>query len=336
MSLLKRTSAVGARPPLLVINAGLGLTVWITWSLVFADSYFGYLRDHWEVALTMIPGSLVGGGTSEGGGAVAFPVLTKLLAVPADQARVFTFAIQSVGMGCAALALLVARVPVEMRAIVWGTPPAIIGVVVSILVLGPTVPLPIVRVVFTMIAASLGIALVAQLCQKGYLRNQMIPTWCRREKIIVACAGFLGGMFSGVAGIGVDFVFFILLVLLFRVCEKITTPTTVVLMAIISVVGFACHVLVTGQFSGQIVGFWIAAAPVVAVGAPLGAWICTKMSPLMVRSVLLGLLALELVSTVLLVPMTTTTVLAALLSLMLMMIVSVAMIRYQGYSSLSN
>ncbi|MFL6307311.1 MAG: hypothetical protein ACJ72H_27575 [Candidatus Sulfotelmatobacter sp.] len=46
---------------------------------------FGALSANCRVAVTMIFGSLVGGGTSEGGGAIAFPVFTKLLHIPGSR-----------------------------------------------------------------------------------------------------------------------------------------------------------------------------------------------------------------------------------------------------------
>src|ERR1700739_4094224 len=60
-------------------NLGLALLVWIAWAAAGGQAAFHALLANWHVALTMVFGSLVGGGTSEGGGAVAFPVFTKLL-----------------------------------------------------------------------------------------------------------------------------------------------------------------------------------------------------------------------------------------------------------------
>ena len=47
-------------------------------------------------------------------------------------------------------------------------------------------------------------------------------------------------------------------------------------------------------------GYWLAAVPVVAVGAPLGALICSHMKR---HAIVLLLIALEFLSTLLLVPM---------------------------------
>ena len=61
------------------------------------------LSHHWESAFTMIFGSFLAGSSPEGGGAVAFPVFTKVLEVPAQVARTFSLSIQAVGMTMAAL-----------------------------------------------------------------------------------------------------------------------------------------------------------------------------------------------------------------------------------------
>ena len=75
------------------------------------------LSHHWESAFTMIFGSFLAGSSPEGGGAVAFPVFTKVLEVPAQVARTFSLSIQAVGMTMAALIILLARRPVDPHAV---------------------------------------------------------------------------------------------------------------------------------------------------------------------------------------------------------------------------
>ena len=57
--------------------------------------------------------------------------------------------------------------------------------------------------------------------------------------------GFIGGNFSALAGSGVDICSFSVLTLLFRISEKVATPTSVVLMAINTCVGFYWRQLMT-------------------------------------------------------------------------------------------
>ncbi|MEV7780875.1 sulfite exporter TauE/SafE family protein [Kitasatospora sp. NPDC088351] len=322
-------------PRVLVVNAALAGVVWLVWALVWGTEYFTVLAENWRVALTMVFGSLVGGGTSEGGGAIAFPVLTKVLVVPPDRARIFTFAIQSIGMSAASLSILLNRIPIERKVVLYGSASGVVGVALSATLLAPHVPLPVVRALFTMLLVALALALVVQLGQRGYRRNAKIPAWSQREKGLVLAAGFAGGIVSGVAGVGENCVMFLLLVLLFRVSEKVATPTTVVMMTIVSVAAFLTHVILLDDFTGPVVGYWTAAAPVVAVGAPLGAWICTKLAPFTIRAVLFVLIGAELISTVLLVPFTPFMVAASVATLTMFTVLCVALVRNERYAILS-
>ncbi|MER7764330.1 TSUP family transporter [Streptomyces sp. NPDC097619] len=319
-------------PKVLVVNAVLAGVVWLVWALVWGPGYFTVLADNWRVAVTMVFGSLVGGGTSEGGGAIAFPVMTKVLAVPPDQARVFTFAIQSVGMTAASLSILWCRVPIERRVVAYGSAAGVVGVVASVTLLAPLVPLRTVRALFTMLLVALAVALVVQLRQRGYRRQPALPVWSPRERRLVLAAGFAGGVVSGVAGVGENCVMFLLLVLLFRVSDKVATPTTVVMMTVVSLAAFLTHVLVTGDFTGPVVDYWTAAAPVVAVGAPLGAWICTRLTPMTIRTVLFVLIGAELVSTLLLVPFTVGTALASAITLGVFTALCLLLVRQDRYA----
>ena len=55
---------------------------------------------------------------------------------------------------------------------------------------------------------------------------------------VLFATGFLGGIFSSISGSGIDICSFACLTLLFRLTEKTATPTSVILMAINTVVGF--------------------------------------------------------------------------------------------------
>ncbi|WP_231640575.1 sulfite exporter TauE/SafE family protein [Nocardiopsis sp. NRRL B-16309] len=316
-----------------MVNTVLAAAVWLLWALVWGPRFIDALDANWPVALTMVFGSLIGGGTSEGGGAVSFPVMTKVLDVPADEARVFTFAIQSVGMTAASISILACRVPIEKRVVVHGSAAGVVGVVISAVFLAPLVPLPLVRVLFTMLLVSLAIALLLQLFQREYRRNRAIPMWSHRERALVIGTGLAGGLLSGVAGVGENCVMFLLLVLLFRVSEKVSTPTTVIMMTVVSIAAFLTHVFIVGDFTGAVVDYWIAASPVVVVGAPLGAWICTRLTPLTIRAILFVLIGSELVSTLLFVEFTAATAAASLISLAAFTVVCLLLVRSTRYGA---
>lgn len=295
-----RPGSVSARSTLGPSLAVAGV-VWLLWLALGGMRAIDSLTHHWPISLTMVFGSLVGGGTSEGGGAVAFPVFTKILSIPAGQARIFTFAIQSIGMSAASLVILRRRVPIEYRALRYAAPPAVVGVALSATLLAPSLSMPDIRIGFTTLLTSLALALLVLERRVGDGRNQRIPVLGRREAALLGLAGFVGGVISGLVGVGENTVAFIALVLLFRVCEKVATPTTVILMTIVSIAGFLTHLLVLRDFTGPLPGYWLAAVPVVVVGAPLGAFVCSMMSRRIIRRVLISLIAAEFVSTLVLI-----------------------------------
>ena len=59
--------------------------------------YFSYFPDRYLLTITMIFGASVAGMTSEGGGAVAFPVMTLALGIKPAVARDFSLMIQAHG-----------------------------------------------------------------------------------------------------------------------------------------------------------------------------------------------------------------------------------------------
>jgi Sulfite exporter TauE/SafE len=203
-------------------NLVLGAVVFVGWLLLGGDRSLQAVVDHWQVSLTMVLGSLVGGGTSEGGGAVAFPVLTKVLAVPADEARLFSFAIQSVGMTAASITIIFNRVPIEWRALRFGAPAAVVGVVLSSTLIAPHVENATVRLIFTAILVSLALALWISRRHAPH-RYDEIELFGLGEEGALVVAGLFGGLLSGLAAVGENTIMFVLLVLGFRVCERVVT-----------------------------------------------------------------------------------------------------------------
>jgi uncharacterized membrane protein YfcA len=312
-------------------NLLLALVIWIVWLFFGRGNALHHLLIDWKVALTMVFGSIVGGGTSEGGGAIAFPIFTKLLHIAPYDARNFSLAIQSVGMGAASLSILYLRVPIERRALLYAGVPGIAGVIFGARWIAPFIPPVIVRTSFTVLVTSLGIALLLVNREGGATRNSKLPWFGGQERIILIAAGFLGGIVSALVGTGENAVAFMVMVLLFRINEKVVTPTTVILMTMATIPGFLVHLFWLKDFSPTVLGYWLAAVPIVAVGAPLGALICSFMSRRAIVNVLLALIALEFVSTVALVPISRSVLLASVGTLLVCGFLDWFMSRVQEY-----
>jgi uncharacterized membrane protein YfcA len=309
----------------------IALFVWAAW-LIFGGRFaIQHLIADWKVALTMVFGSLVGGGTSEGGGAIAFPIFTKVLHIAPRDARNFSLAIQSIGMGAATLSILYLRIPIERRVLLWAGIPGIVGVTLGAFFLAPHIPPVFVRTSFTVLVSSMGVALLLVNREKGVLRNETVPIFGAREKNILMLAGLIGGAVSALVGTGENSVVFMVMVLLFRVSEKIVTPTTVILMTMVTIPGFLLHLFLLKDFTPTVMGYWLAALPVAVVGAPLGALICSYMNRHSIVYLLLFLIALEFLSTILLVPMAGSVIWVSLATLVICGSIDWAMSRAKRY-----
>ncbi len=309
---------------------GVSVAVTVCWAVyVTASGQWDRVADRWAAALTMIFGSFVAGSTPQGGGAVAFPVFTKLLKIPTEVARTFSLSIQTIGMGAATASILITRRRVEWRAIAIGVPPAIVAFIAAVYLLGDgdttfwpaTVPGPYVKVTFTLVLAAM--AWVVLLGQRIPVRlvGEALPDLNRRLMVALVLSGILGGTAAALVGSGADVFAYLFVVVLFGIDPKVGVPTSVVAMTCISVVGFILLGLVDGQLAttlnaagdtvievgGQrtnlradrhdLFGLWLASVPVVAWGAPLGSLVASRLSARQLVTFVISLALLEVLST---------------------------------------
>ena len=116
---------------------GLPALFTIAWIIfVLSSGHVGRIIDNWRAALTMLFGSFVAGSTPQGGGAVAFPVFTKVLAIPASVARSFSLIIQATGMVMASLSILLAGRRIDWKALGIGVYAGSMGFVAGLFGLG--------------------------------------------------------------------------------------------------------------------------------------------------------------------------------------------------------
>ncbi|NJM34568.1 MAG: TSUP family transporter, partial [Rhodomicrobium sp.] len=89
---------------------------------------------------------------------------------------------------------------------------------------------------------------------------------------------FLGGVCASLFGTGADIVLYTLLVTRFRMNEKIATHMSVMLMAAISILGYAYRAGVDQDLTDYQIRTWLCAYPVVLFMAPFGAFVLQKMN----------------------------------------------------------
>lgn len=315
--------------------ATLGVSLFITLVWVFfvtANSLWDRVTEFWAASVTMVFGSFVAGSTPQGGGAVAFPVFTKGLGIGPEVARSFSLFIQTVGMGAATAAILIKRVRVEWRAVAVGLPVAASAFLVTVYAVGDSsdpflkaeIPSEYVKVSFTLVVAAM--AFITYLASRVRISevHREIPRLNWRTYGALMFVAAVGGIASALTGSGADVFLYLFLGVLLGVEVKVGVPTSVIVMAGVSVVALLVLGLGEGQLSVQVVGdrvtrvgsmavdldaathdvfgLWIAAVPVVAWGAPMGAWVASKVSSRQLVTFVLLLAASEVITTAFFVP----------------------------------
>lgn len=334
----ERTTRERARRAL-AISFGV-LIVWLVF--VTARGHWGRVADQWASALTMVFGSFVAGSTPQGGGAVAFPVFTKVLDIDTPVARSFSLCIQTIGMVAASLAIIVNRRTVEWRAIAIAVPAGVVGFLTSALLLGRSdvpfwpsrLPGAYVKVTFTLLVAAM--AVIVYLGYRVQLLERIERLAIAGPRVVgaIVIAGLLGGVASSLTGSGSDVIAYLAIVVIIGITPRVGVPTSVVIMASISVLGFVLYGLIDGQLDititdgavtaigGEAVtagddgtavfgsgpgveasrfdlfGLWLAAAPVVAFGAPLGSWVSSLATDRQLVRFVIALALLETISTI--------------------------------------
>ncbi len=286
------------------------LVVWSLWSIGIVRGERLYLfADNWFMSVTMAFGSFIAGATSEGGGAVAFPVMTLLFGIEPSTARDFSIMIQAVGMSAAALTILWTRIRVEPHALVWASAGGALGMVAGLEWVAGRISPPFAKMLFVSTWLSFAVALI--LINRNHERevHTDIKRFLPRHAFLLFSVGILGGIISSITGSGLDITIFSLLVLRLRINEKIATPTSVVLMGINAVVGFLWKGGVRADLASDAWNYWWVCVPIVVVGAPFGAWFIKHRSRLFVARLLYVSIAAQFISALIIIPMDRTLVL---------------------------
>jgi uncharacterized membrane protein YfcA len=257
---------------------------WLLWlacvegawlALVVAGDHWPTLREHWGIAVAMLFGSYVAGSTPMGGGTVGFPVLVLLFGEPAALGRDFGFAVQSVGMTSATLFVLSRRQRLEWVLLRWSMLGSLLGIPLGILCVAPHVRGLAIEVLFAVVWASFGVLHLRRI-DAICAHVGETPAAHRFDRKVGFAVGLLAGAtVSAITGVGSDMVLYAVMVLLMRADLKVAIPSAVAGMAFASLVGIATKGLFTGVQPGVFEN-WLAAAPVVVLGAPLGAFVVSR------------------------------------------------------------
>ena len=243
--------------------------------LVIHGNYFETVLSHWPIAVAMAAGSYVAGSTPMGGGTVGFPILVLLMDLPATLGRDFSFAIQSVGMTSASIYILCTRQELEWPMLRAALPGALIGTPLGILYVAPMASDLFIKLLFAAMWCSFGLLHLRRIKEITSYEG-ITPHDKAFDQKVGFVVGFLGSLvIASITGVGIDAMIYMVLVLWCHADLKIAIPTSVILMAFTSLVGIATKLLF-GDLQAGTFENWLAAAPVVAIGAPLGALVVSR------------------------------------------------------------
>ena len=248
---------------------------WVLWfdiawlTAITSLSLWGAALAEWPIALAMIFGSYIAGSTPMGGGTVGFPIIVLLYGEEVSIGRNFSFLIQSVGMSSAAIFILCARRIIAWRLLLVSAGTATLVIPLAIWLLVPIVSAPLVKLTFATIWAGFGMMTLVKL--RELLASHTLPDLpARFDYACGATVGLLGGATTALTGVGVDMILYTVLVLLYRCDLRIAIATSVIAMAWCSMIGSVTSGAL-GMIEADVLHKWLAAAPIVLIGAPLGA-----------------------------------------------------------------
>lgn len=279
------------------------LVVWLPWLAAMA------LTDRWHLfednafmSATMVVGSFIAGATSEGGGAVAFPVMTLVFSIPPAVARDFSLMIQSVGMIAAGASIVLTRIPVIRTCLLPTSLGGALGVVLGLELIAPVLPPPFAKMLFTSFWLSFAVALWLINRRRDRHTRATLEAPSPRLVGLLFVAGLLGGMITSITGSGLDILTFSLLVLLLRVSERVATPTSVVLMGVNALAGAAWKGTLGDGLEPAAWDYWWVCVPVVVIGAPLGAQFIRYCSRQFIARLLIASILIQFAAALLIIP----------------------------------
>jgi len=259
------------------------IATYIIWAIyMFTTNSWSLFYHYFYMSITMAFGSFVAGASSEGGGAVAFPVLTLIFKIHPAEARNFSLAIQSIGMTAATLWIIARKIKIERTylklAILGGSAGIIFG---SYFIVPLTTP-AYAKMLFVSFWLSFGIALFVVNYYRQRHVHDKLKDLSNYQMIELIFIGFIGGILSSVLGSGIDICTFAFVTMKYNLSEKVATPTSVVLMASNALVGLLLHQFVMADITPVIYNYWLVCIPVVMLGAPLGAYVASKVNRLII------------------------------------------------------
>lgn len=278
------------------------ISIFIIWLIAISsqDSYEN-LIERIYMGITMAIGSFIAGATSEGGGAVAFPVMTMVYNIGPDVSRDYSLLIQSCGMVAASFTIFKNKIPVNFNVILYTSLGAIVGNFIGFNYIVNNVSTMLIKLSFCSIWMSFAI-----IFYKTHFNAKDIFQFTikKRDKLLLLLLGVIGGIITTLFGTGADIVSFAFATLYLGTSIQIATPTSVVIMAINSLACLFIKYFYFGGIHPEAFEFLLVSMPVVIIGAPLGALYISKKGKKTLMILLITAISLQYFFVLTILPLT--------------------------------
>lgn len=285
----KRSSKLTVSKVLCLPLIGFFAVIWISLNECF-DTWHS-IPNNLYMSLTMIVGAFIAGGSSEGGGAIAFPVLTLIFGATPLVGSTYSLAIQSFGMTSASTTILRNHIPIAASFIRRALPPAFVGFLISKIFLVDLVPIRVCKILFTSMWLSF-ITIIWFKAKQPTTISHQIRCFSLVDSMFIAGFALVGGGISALFGSGIDILLFTLMTLRFNLCEKVATSSSVIMMTAVSLFGTAVNIMI-GKFPFEVIEILAATIPVVIIVAPLGALFASTVSRDFIKGFLISIILVQ-------------------------------------------
>lgn len=236
------------------------------------------LAEHWALMLLMGIRSFLGVFAPIGSGAAGLPWLLASGNNSVVEARTWGLSIQVVGMTSAITFILSRCMTVDwpmVRSAAWG---CLFGTPLGLRYFAPLFPKSWSVALYCIIWCAFGLTLIQWGGKIAERRDDLTPPGARLTKLAFFSGLLGGGCFASVLGSGSALPFYAVMVLLRRTSLKTAMTSCAMLMGFHTILSLVFLTLF-GGLEPAVHGSWLATAPIVCLGVPLGFLFFERFSP---------------------------------------------------------
>ncbi len=196
-------------------------------------------------------------------------------------------------MTSASLLILNLKIKVEWNYIKFVTLGGIFGLVFGTYYIVPLISPPLAKLFFVSLWLSFGLILWNENRKPKRDVFDTNSNFGQSDMMKLILMGLIGGMISSIFGTGINIFSFCFMTIYYRINEKVAVPSSVIIMTIETLLGFFLHAGILKDFKQQSFEMWLVCIPFVAIFAPLGAFVVSKLPRKAIASFLYFILIVQ-------------------------------------------